>query len=191
MNIRVRRRDFQYEPSKFLSKEQLQASLERYKRVKDEASRTGDWSKFADMFTETGFVIEHAYGKFQGREEIRRYITNVMKPYPNMTFPFTWEAVDQAHNAVIFEVWNDFPTPPLESGEPYGFPNITRLVFDPNVPSPDGKAFQICEEQDWYNPMLYAGSTVKDWKQAGGTFQSKEMLRMHHDQKRNNHQSKL
>ncbi len=80
--------------------------------------------------------------------------------------------------AVIFCVQNAFPGPPVRAdGSPYSFPNITRLVCQPGGSIEEGL---FAEEQDWYNPMYQAQAVAKAWRKAGGTFGSKEKLKMQH-----------
>mmetsp|Transcript_1019 Transcript_1019/g.1091 ORF Transcript_1019/g.1091 Transcript_1019/m.1091 type:complete len:171 (-) Transcript_1019:147-659(-) len=158
------------------SRAELEAAFEKYKRIKDECSRTGNWSPFADQFTKDCYYVEHAYGEFHGREQVRRYIVNVMAPYTNMSFPFDWSTIDEENGAIIFQVQNAFPKPFKDDGTPFMFPNITRLVYAGNG--------LLKEEQDWYNPKLHAGNVVKAWIAAGGKFESKEKLVMMHDKKR-------
>mmetsp|Transcript_20269 Transcript_20269/g.24578 ORF Transcript_20269/g.24578 Transcript_20269/m.24578 type:complete len:108 (+) Transcript_20269:48-371(+) len=100
------------------SRKELEDAFEKYKRIKNECSRTGDWSPFADQFTEDCYYVEHAYGEFNGREEVRNYIVKVMKPYPKMTFPFDWSCIDEENGALIFQVQNGFPPPLRPDGKP-------------------------------------------------------------------------
>jgi len=99
-----------------------------------------------------------------------------------MTFPIDLHVVDPKQGAIIFQVNNAFPPPLRPDGNPFSFPNISRLVWANNASDSNG---WFCEEQDWYNPMAIfergAKATTKAWRQAGGTFQSKEKLKMKHD----------
>ena len=49
-------------------REEILAAFETYKRARDDASRTGDWSIWAAVFTEDAHYIEHAYGELRGRQ---------------------------------------------------------------------------------------------------------------------------
>ena len=77
------------------TREELQQALESYNKARDEASKTGDWSIWAAVFTEDADYIEHAYGSFKGRAAITDWITKVMAPFPHMTFPQDWVAFDE------------------------------------------------------------------------------------------------
>jgi hypothetical protein len=49
------------------TRQELQHALEIYHRARDEASRTGNFSIWADPLTEDAHYIEHAFGEFPGR----------------------------------------------------------------------------------------------------------------------------
>ncbi len=52
-----------------------------------------------------------------------------MAPFPHMRFPQGWTAYDEENGAVVMLIKNllDHPTDP--DGEPFWFPNWTRLVY--------------------------------------------------------------
>ena len=144
------------------SKSELAQAFAHYRQVKNECSRTGNWSPFADMFTEDCYYIEHAYGDFKGREAVRQYIISVMAPFPTMTFEEDWIVYDEERGAIIWQLQNVFPPPNNpETGKPFAFPNISRLVYAGNM--------MFSEEQDWYNPSgrlihVHAAPTTKAWR---------------------------
>lgn len=154
--------------------EELHRAYAHYCKVKDHCSKTRDWSDFADLFTEDCYYCEHAYGEFHGRRAVREdYITKVMKPYPDMTFPHDWHVFDYERGAVVVMVQNALPPPHNpETNEAFKIPNISRLVYGGNG--------LWKEQQDWYNPLFHAKKAVSDWRQAGGKFQSEEALKMKH-----------
>ena len=108
---------------------ELEAALAHYTTVVQRCSATGDWSPFADLFTEDVHYVEHAYGELDGREAVREWIQKVMAPFPHMRFPQGWTAYDEENGAVVMLIKNllDHPTDP--DGEPFWFPNWTRLVY--------------------------------------------------------------
>ena len=110
-------------------REEILAAFDKYKQARDAASRTGDWSIWAAVFTEDAHYVEHAYGELHGREAIREWIEGVMKPFPTMTFPQDWWVLDEERGAVVFCCQNQFPEPFQEDGTPFQFPNWTRLVY--------------------------------------------------------------
>ena len=139
---------------------ELQAALEHYTSVVEECSRSGDWAPFGDLFTEDVHYTEHAYGEMDGRETVRAWIQEVMAPFPHMRFPSEWQAWDEENGAVDIHIKNllDHPTDP--DGEPFWFPNWTRLVYaGDNLWS---------SEEDIYNPNRDAARVVGAWLKAGG-----------------------
>ena len=43
---------------------ELEAAFEHYQEQVRQAAETGNWSLFADLFTEDATYVEHAYGTF-------------------------------------------------------------------------------------------------------------------------------
>lgn len=154
------------------SREELEEAFALYNAARDEASSSGDWSVWADRFTEDAHYVEHAYGEFQGRGAIRIWITEVMAPYPNMTFPQDWVAIDEANGAVVFQCQNCFPEPYDSDGRPFSFPTWTRLVYGGNG------LWQ--SEEDVYNPARDAAHVFQRWLAAGGRPLTGERVKMVH-----------
>ena len=153
------------------SREEIQAAFEHYSNVVDECSKTGDWSPFADVFTEDVVYTEHAYGVFNGREEVRRWIIDVMAPFPHMRFPHEWVAYDDDNDAVVVGMMNLFDHP-TEPGVTFWFPNTTRLVYGGNG--------LFASEEDVYNPARDAADVVGAWLAAGGTMLCEPKVPMKH-----------
>ena len=95
-----------------------------------------------------------------GRETVRAWIQEVMAPFPHMRFPSEWQAWDEENGAVVIHIKNllDHPTDP--DGEPFWFPNWTRLVYAGDN--------QWSSEEDIYNPRRDAARVVGGWLAAGG-----------------------
>jgi hypothetical protein len=144
------------------TREELEQALAIYNKAVDLASKTGDWSPWAELFTEDADYIEHAYGNFKGREAIRQWIVDVMAPFPHMTFPQDWVAFDEKNGAILFQCQNRLEHPTDPDGGPFEFPNWTRLTYAGN-----GKF--SCEE-DIYNPARDGNRVVGGWLKAGGKF---------------------
>lgn len=155
-----------------IPKSTLLSAFEDYKRVKDSCSVSGNWDPYCSLFVPKGCSVDHhGMGKFFEREGIKKYIVDGLAPYPNMEFPIDWVAVDESNSAVVFQVWNAFPSPPfLEKNTKFAFPNWTRLVLDEST-------LKWKSEETVYNPLRDAGKTLKAWKQAGGKFQSEEKIK--------------
>jgi hypothetical protein len=114
--------------------------------------------------------IEHGFGLFRGREEVRRWIVDVMEPYPDMRFAHTWVAVDEDNGALVMEIRNilDHPTDP---GVEFSFPNVSRHVYAGDN--------QFSSEEDVYNPARDAGDAIRAWIEAGGRLQGKPLPLKH------------
>lgn len=141
------------------SRAELERALERYTEAAEGFSASGDWSGFADQFTEDVVYIEHAYGVMHGREEVRRWIVEVMKPFPHMRFPHEWVAFDEDHDAFVICIRNVLDHP-SDAGVTFEFPNWSRLVY-----AGDGL---FSSEEDVYNPRRDAPHAVGSWLAAGG-----------------------
>jgi len=154
------------------SRKELVEAFEKYNERRLESQRSGDWNIWAGSFTEDAHYIEHAYGEFRGRQAIAEWICDVMAPFPEMTFPQDWIAFDDEKGAIVFQCQNRLPHPKDPEGAPFSFPTWTRLVYA-------GKGL-FSSEEDIYNPTKDAGPTIKAWIQAGGSFASREKVKMQH-----------
>jgi hypothetical protein len=143
---------------------ELQNAFDAYVAAVDEIARSGDWARFADLFTEDATYCEHVYGDFTGREEIRPWIVKTMTTYPGsemIAFPPAWFVLDPPTNRVVCEIRNIMRDP--GDGSVHEASNITILTFDE-----DGHPVR---EEDVYNPQKFA-DMVRDWSrvaQAHGT----------------------
>ena len=149
------------------SRAELEAALGHYSTVVEGCSASGDWGPFADLFTEDCNYVELAVGVLHGREAVREWIRSVMAPFPHMRFPQGWTAYDEENGAVVMLIKNllDHPTDP--EGEPFWFPNWTRLVYaGDNLWS---------SEEDIYNPRRDAARVVGAWLAAGGRLETDEI----------------
>jgi len=138
--------------------EEIQAAFDRYREAAAEAGRTGNWDLFVQRFTEDVDYIEHHYGRYKGREEMRGWIGPAMSGFPvdHMTsFPWNWYTIDTERGWVVGEVANIMEDP--GDGQVYQAANWTRLVY-----AGDGL---FSEEEDVYNPAEFA-AMIKDWLQA-------------------------
>ncbi|MCW2751284.1 MAG: hypothetical protein JWR83_2394 [Aeromicrobium sp.] len=133
----------------------LQLGFDRYVAGVEEICESGDWSAFADLFTEDATYCEHAYGDFTGREEIRPWIVNTMTTFPGsemIAFPPAWYVFDPPTNRVILDIRNIMRDP--GDGSVHEASNITILTFD--------DAGNLVREEDIYNPQKFA-DMVRDW----------------------------
>jgi hypothetical protein len=137
------------------SREELEAAFQDYQDEVDRIAGSGDWGRFADLFAEDATYVEHAYGSFSGREQIRQWITRTMSSFPGSEmphFPITWHLVDEQRGRIVCDVYNELNDP--GDGRPHGASNITILTYA-------GDGLWSCEE-DIYNPATFLRA-VKKW----------------------------
>jgi hypothetical protein len=137
---------------------ELEREFEAYQARGEEAGRTGDWSPWADQFTEDAVYLEHLFGRFEGREAIREWITGCMTSFPNdqfTYFPIEWAVFDEARGWIVCEVQNRLND--LGDGQIYQASNFTQLIY-----AGDG---MWSYEEDVYNPEHMA-VVVGEWMAA-------------------------
>ena len=137
-------------------RKEIEAAYQHFVDIGD----SGDWDAWTDLHTEDGLWIEHHLGTFTGRDEIRKAITDVMKPVPMMVFPVGWHSIDG--NRVVYYPWQVMPDP--QGGDAvYRFGCVTILEY-----AGDGL---FSSQEDLYNPRE-AEQVMKAWLKAGGKFAS-------------------
>ena len=70
----------------------------------------------------------------------------------------------------MFQAQNRLAHPTDPDGEPFQFPTWTRLVY--------GGDGLWASEEDIYNPARDAPGAIKAWREAGGQFQTAELVKM-------------
>ena len=133
---------------------EIEQAFADYQSTVAEIAQTGQWSRFADMFTQDATYEEHAYGTFTGREQIRGWVVETMTSFPGNTmssFPIAWHVVDSSTSRVICEVRNLMPDP--GDGSAHEASNLTILTY-----AGDGL---WSREEDVYNPMRFAKMSVR------------------------------
>ena len=145
------------------SRDELERAFADYQAAGAEAGRTGDWSKWPDIFTEDCEYIEHMYGTFHGRQAVYDWIMETMHQSPNdemTSFPIEWYVIDEERGWVICSVLNRMDDP--GDGTVHEEANWTKLHYAGNG------LFDY--EEDMYNPNDF-GEMIKGWleaKQAAG-----------------------
>ena len=133
---------------RFSAEEITEAYAELHRRVQGYVD-AGDWTGFADNFTEDAEYVEHAFGTFRGRDEIRAWSVRTMTSFPGgvMTgFPLAWQVVDAPSSRLICEVRNLMPDP--GDGLRLEESNLTIMTY-----AGDGL---FSREEDVYNPLRFA-----------------------------------
>lgn len=134
---------------------ELQKTFNAYVAAVEEITRTGDWASFADLFTPDATYCEHAYGDFEGREEIRPWIVRTMTTFPGsemIAFPPAWHVLDVERGRVICDIRNIMRDP--GDGSVHEASNITILTY--------GADGLWSREEDIYNPQRFA-DMVREW----------------------------
>jgi predicted SnoaL-like aldol condensation-catalyzing enzyme len=153
-------------PSPPFPREEVEAEFWKYFERGKLARATGDWAQWADQFTPDAFYREHHYGVFQGRDAIKAWITDVMGPFPEMSFPIEWVMFDG--NRVVFSCPNTLADPKGEGsgGEPEsaGVSDYAFRVFCVLHYAGNG---QWSLEEDIYHPGE-AEQVIGAWVSAGG-----------------------
>ncbi len=137
----------------FDAAEITEAYAAMHRRVQEHA-RTGDWDDFALNFTEDAEYVEHAFGTFRGREQIRDWSVATMTSFPGSvmtSFPLAWQVVDQPTSRLICEVRNLMPDP--GDGSVHEASNLTIMTY-----AGDGL---FSREEDIYNPLRFMRMSVR------------------------------
>ena len=153
------------------TRDELERAFASYCEINEKASASGDWAAWADKFTEDVHYVEHAYGEFRGRETVRKWIADVMAPFPHMDFPMDWVIYDEQRGWVVFQCQNRLRHPSDPDGEAFQFPTWSLIKYAGN-----GK---WSYEEDTYNPAE-AAEVIQAWIKAGGRFEVKEKVTMKH-----------
>ena len=133
--------------------QEVERAFAAYQATVSEIAQSGEWARFADMFTQAASYEEHAYGTFSGREAIRSWVLETMTAFPGNTmssFPIAWRVVDAPSKRVICEVRNLMPDP--GDGSVHEASNLTILTY--------GGDGLWSREEDIYNPMWFAQMSV-------------------------------
>jgi uncharacterized protein (TIGR02246 family) len=121
-------------------REEVAAALVRYQEAAADAVATGDWNRWADLFTEDAIYVEHQYGVIRGREAIRRWITRAMQGQAlELEFPVEWSLID---NDLVF-IYCPIGYPARDGEARFQFVSATVLCY-----GGDGR---WCYEEDIYN----------------------------------------
>jgi len=138
-----------------MERAELEQAFATYQATVEDIRRSGDWGRFADMFTEDADYVEHSYGTFKGRDQIRSWIVKTMTSFPAtemLGFPATWAVFDPETGRVVCEVDNPMRDP--GDGSHHTAANITILDYAGNG--------LWSRQEDVYNPQKFADMT-REW----------------------------
>jgi SnoaL-like domain len=136
--------------------EELETAFAGYQAAVRSSVESGDWTAWADLFTEDVDYIEHMYGPMKGRGAVLKWMTETMSTYPNnaMEFPFGWHVVDEERGWIVCQVWTRMGDP--GDGSIHETYNFTLLKYA-------GEGLWSYEE-DIYNPANFA-SMISTWQE--------------------------
>jgi ketosteroid isomerase-like protein len=137
------------------TREELEEAFAAYQDRAARAGRTGEWAEWAEQFTPDAVYVEHHYGRFEGRDAIRKWITACMSEFPGSAmpeFPVGWHVIDEERGWVICQVFNRMVDP--GDGSIHEMDNLTVLHY-----AGDG---QWSYEEDVYNPADFE-AMVRGW----------------------------
>jgi hypothetical protein len=137
------------------TRQELEAAFEHYQEQVSRAVTSGDWTLFADLFTEDARYVEHAYGTFEGRDQIRDWVVKTMTSPPGcwMTaFPPSWHVIDEERGRIVCEILNPMRDP--GDGTIHQATNVTILGYAGD------NLFDY--EEDVYNPAQFV-TMLEKW----------------------------
>ena len=139
-------------------RDEMEAAHDRYLETRDRVEK-GElgWDALADFFTEDATFIDPAWGRIEGRERIRGFMTESMAGLEDWTFPHQWRAIDG--NTIIAGWQNRLPGTRAD-GTPYQALGISVIHY-----AGDGR---FSYEEDILN-MVHVFELMKEsgWKPSG------------------------
>ena len=138
------------------SSQQLEDAFGAYQETAQRATTSGDWATWASVFTDDATYVEHAYGSFQGRDAIRRWITETMGTFPGShmcEFPVDWHIADPDRGWIVCQIENVMNDP--GDGSIHQASNLTVLHYE-------GDGLWSYEE-DVYNPANFM-TMLQAWR---------------------------
>ncbi|HEY5154899.1 MAG TPA: nuclear transport factor 2 family protein [Acidimicrobiales bacterium] len=84
------------------------------------------WPELADFFTDDAVYLDPAWGRIQGRDEIRQFMADSMTGLEDWAFPVTFTAVD-GDNVVV--KWDQILPGRRPDGTPYVQSGYSTLVY--------------------------------------------------------------
>jgi hypothetical protein len=130
------------------TREEIDEAFRHFQTEVVKATSEPNWELFANLFTEDARYYEHAYGRFEGREQIARWAQKTMSSFPGNAmpgFPVAWHVIDEARGWVVCEIRNIMFDP--GDGSVHEASNITILHYAGDN--------QWSYEEDVYNPQKF------------------------------------
>ncbi|HJP67212.1 MAG TPA: nuclear transport factor 2 family protein [Actinomycetota bacterium] len=148
------------------TRQELEDAFEHYQEQVRQACASGDWNLFADLFAEDATYVEHLFGRMEGREAIRAWITGTMAQWPGSemnAFPIGWYIVDEDRGWIACEIFNRMRDP--GDGSVHEQTNLTLLKYAGDN--------QWAYEEDAYNPQRFV-DMISKWNDVKSRIESGE-----------------
>jgi ketosteroid isomerase-like protein len=137
----------------------IRDAYDRYVAQRDhaEAGRVG-WHTLADFFTEDAFFVDPAWGRVEGRENIRRFMVESMAGLEGWTFPREWTGVEGDR---LVSIWQNRLPGQRADGSFYQAPGVSIMIY-----AGDGK---FASEEDLLN-MVHVIELIREsgWRPGPG-----------------------
>lgn len=85
-----------------------------------------DWSAWVDRLTPDVEYVEHHFGNFRGRDEVRAWITDLMVVRADVHALLDWYVIDG--DRLVLSMQNRYYSPD-PAGTPFDFPGMTALTY--------------------------------------------------------------
>ncbi len=86
------------------TEEEALATYRRYVATRDRIEAgEASWNELSKFFTEDAVFIDPAWGRVEGRDNIRTFLSHSMKGLEDWTFPERWTMVDRHRVVTMFE----------------------------------------------------------------------------------------
>lgn len=85
-----------------------------------------DWSSWVDRLTPDVDYVEHHFGDFTGRDEVRAWITELMVVRADVHALLEWYVIDG--DRLVLSMQNRYYHPD-PAGTPFDFPGMTALTY--------------------------------------------------------------
>ncbi len=83
------------------TRDEVEAAVAQYLAVRERMDRgEGGWDEMADLFTDDATYIDPAWGRIEGNDAIRAFMSESMAGLEDWLFPIEWVSIDGDHVVV-------------------------------------------------------------------------------------------
>jgi ketosteroid isomerase-like protein len=109
------------------SQDEIRGAYDRYVETRNRVE-AGElpWETLADFFTEDAVFVDPAWGRVEGREAIRKFLTESMSGLDGWAFPHEWTAIDGDR---LVSAWQNRLPGERADGTPYQALGISVLEY--------------------------------------------------------------